>query len=438
MGPNGKPMVIQQPTVALPISKGNDDVVTDQRPGRGANGRPETVYGFYFPRVEAPLGRVLDSVTTKFHIHHHYDESTNTINLYRLVTRHFQTKLAAGAYSFASAQIGDTVKSTDNNSLANGSTSQNKSPIGTEIKEAVELTSIKKAIEETIMTRSGKIFANPSTGTISMIDTEEAVNAADLLIQSELKATSRTVVLKVKTIQVNLSDNLESGVDVTAVLAKAFRNLPDMTLNSTAPTSVVSTNAGTLSLGIFSGTAANSKAVINALKEVGDVASSTEMPFFTKNRKAVYYNVREITTYVPSTTPAAATTGGTGGNIGLNTAQIQTGLKLVMFPALGTDDTASVSFTMDETTTPILTPFSSGTGATFQQVEKPNYTGHGNVQDVTLRSGQAMILVGFEKIAENLNKRSLGENVPVIAGGSISKTHSHVLTLVQLSMQIVD
>ena len=413
-----------------------DDVVTDMRPGKGANGRPESVYGFYFPKTEAQLASILDNVTTKFHLHHRYDEATNTIYIYRLVSKYWQTKFSAASYKYTGGQMGNTVQSNDGKSL--NSTTSNQLPIETAIKDSIELNSIVNSIKETIMSRAGKIYANQATGTISMTDTEENIRAADDLIAHEIKGLNRGVILKMKTIQVTRTDNADAGINLTAVLSKAFGNVPDMVINTTSPTSLVSSNGGSISLGIFSGTAANSQAVINALKEVGDVYVSTEVPFLSKNRKGIYFDQRTITSYVPNTTPAAATTGGTGGNIGLNTSQIQTGLKLSMMPTLGEDDSASISFNLDETTTPTLVPFSTGSGATLQSVEKPNYTGHQNIQDITLKSGQSALLLGFDQVNESVTNRTLGENVPTIFGGSVSKAKSRTLTLIQLTLQIVD
>lgn len=428
--------------IVPPISTGNptkapDETLIEQRTGKGTNGRTESPTAFYFPKTEGQLATILDTVTNKLRIHHKYDEATNTIHLYRLVSKYWQTKFASTSYSFNNSAQSQTVQTTDAKALT-GNNQGGKSAIETALKDNVELFSVRDAIKETILTKAGKIFANTSTGTISMTDTEEAVNAADVLIQHELKNLNRGVMLRVRSIQVTRTDNDSAGIDLQAIINKALSNTPNFNVTTTSPGSLVGSNAGSISFGIFSGSASESQAILSALKEIGDVQVSSEIPYITKNRKGIKHEMFDITTYVPNTTPAAATTGGTGGNIGLNTAQIQTGLKLIMLPTLGADDSGTISFSMEESSKPNLERFSVGVGQTAQAVEKPNYTLRSNSQDIPIKSGQSILLVGFERVSEEYNKRSLTDGMPVFAGGSVKVARSRVLTLIQLSMQVIE
>lgn len=429
-------LVVPAPSDASMTPKAVDDGLIEQRTGKGANGRVETANAFYFPKTEGQLGSILDTVANKLHIHHKYDEATNTIHFYKLISKTWQTKLTSTSYSFNNGATGQLVQNTDSKSI-NSSNQSNKSAVETSLKDNVELLSVRDAIANTILTQHGKIYANTATGTITMSDTEEAINAADALIGQEAKNLNRGVLLRLRTIEVTRTDSDEGGFDVQGILNKALANLPNVSINTSSPGTLVGTNSGTMSVGVFSGGAASSQAIVSALRELGDVQVSSELPFMTKNRKGVTYDMMAITSYVPNTTPAAATTGGTGGNIGLNTAQIQTGLRLIMLPTLGSDDSGTISFKMEESSKPNIEKFSVGSGANFQAVEKPNYTLRNNNQDIPIRSGQSVLLVGFERVTETLNKRSMGEALPFL-GGSSKVSRQRVLTLLQLSMQVID
>ena len=429
-------LIVPAPTDAGATPKAPDESLVEQRTGKGANGRIETANAFYFPKTEGQLGSILDTVANKLHIHHKYDEATNTIHLYRLVSKIWQTKLASTTYNFNNGVAGQMVQSTDTKAL--GTAAQGgKGAIETSLKDNVELLSVRDAIINTILTPHGKIFANTSTGTISMSDTEEAVNAADTLITQEAKNLNRSVLLRLRTIQVTRNDTDEGGFDVQGIINKALTNVPNVGITTASPGTLVGTNGGSVTLGVFSGSAASSQAIISALREVGDVQVSSELPFMTKNRKGITYDLKDITSYVPNTTPAAATTGGTGGNIGLNTAQIQTGLRLIMLPTLGSDDSATISFKMEESSKPNIEKFSVGSGASAQAVEKPNYTSRNNDQDIPIRNGQSVLLVGFERVTEEVSKRSMGEMLPFM-GGSSKVSRTRILTLLQLSMQVIE
>lgn len=422
-------------TTGMPARQA-EETPNEQRIGRGVAGRQETPNSFYFPRTGGQLVGILDTVSNKLHIHWRYDEATNTIHFYRFVTKYWQTKFTSTSYSFNNGQQGQTVQSTDSKSLTGGN--QTKGEIETALKDNVELASMKNAIEATILTKQGKIFANPSTGTISMTDTEEAVNAADVLINHEMRNLYRSVMLRVRTIQVTRSDNDSAGIDIQAIINKALSNTPNLSFTANAPGSLTPQNAGSVGVGIFSGAGNGSQAMLTALKELGDVYVSGEYPVIASNRKGTSVDLRDITTYVPNTTAAAATTGGTGGTPGLNTAQIRTGLKLVMLPTLGSDDSATISLKMEESSTPTLEKFTTGQGATLQAVEKPKYQERLNTMDIPMKSGQTMFLVGLERVSEEFGKRTLGQDVPVIAGGSVKVNKSRTLTIIQLSMQIMD
>jgi hypothetical protein len=122
--------------------------------------------------------------------------------------------------------------------------------------------------------------------------------------------------------------------------------------------------------------------MLKALAEIGDVETSTEIPIATRNRRSVYYNVRNTFSYVASTTPAAATTGGTGGTPGITTAQDSVGLKLFMHPEVTGKDTVMLNMSLDQSTLKSLETFSSGTGASMQSVQLPNVDGEGSSQYV--------------------------------------------------------
>ena len=407
--------------------------------GNGAGGasaqRPqESAAGFDFPRVEAPLSQILDLVATRLGILWKYDDSTGSIRLYRLVTKSWATPFSSANSAYTTILDGGTSSSSNANAV---SAKSSAAPISTKGSELNELNAIRDSVD-TVMTRSGAISANPATGTITLTDTSEAVDAADEMIRREIKILSRMVILRVQTIQVTSNDSGESGINLSAAIAKAMKNLPDLSLSLSGPASLTSASAGALGVNVLSGAASGSQVVMKALSEVGDVQTSTEIPLSTRNRHAIYYNVRNVFSYVSATTPAAATTGGTGGTPGITTAQDSVGLKLVMYPNVISKDNVMLTMALDQSILQSLNTFSSGSGANLQSVQLPNVNGEGSSQEVPIRNGETIVLTGFDRVANQYDKRTLGDKIPVIAGGSVRASQTRATTIVLVSVQIKD
>ena len=405
-------------------------------PGAGRDTHAaESANGFDMPNMNAPLAQILDIIGTKLAIKWKYDESSNSIRFYRMVTKTWETPFRAAKASYKSSLQGETSATNNSNALATQGT--NTSPIEDEMKDLVELTAMRDSVDN-LMTRSGSVYANPATGQITLTDTTEVVDAADSIIKDGVRAVSRMVKLRMQTVKVTSNNTGEFGLDVAAAVSRALAKVPDFTVALGSPSNLASTNAGNIGLQIFSGPGAGSSAIAKVLQEVGDVEISTELPLATRNRRAVYYNVGRTFSYVSSTTPAAATTGGTGGTPGITTAQDQVGLKLFMYPEVTAKDTIMLNVTLDQSTLQSLKTFSSGSGPTMQSVQLPEKDREGSQQQVPIRNGQTIVLTGFDTQTNQYDKRTLGDNIPVFAGGSLRASKTRTTTIVLVTAEVAD
>lgn len=404
--------------------------------GAGKGVRPaESPSGFDMPNMNAPLSQILDIISAKLGIKWRYDSATNSLRFYRLVTKTWNTPFRSTRASYKAAMQGDIAQSNNQNAIT-ARTNAN-SPIDSDLKDLVELDTMKDSLD-VVMTRAGTAFANPVTGQITLTDTAESVDLADSIMSDAIRQVSRVVTLHVQTIKVTYNRSGEAAVDAQAAVARALGNLPDFraTIMSAAP--LATTNSGQLGLHIYSGPASGSSAIVKALEAVGTVETSNEIPLSTRNRKPVYYNVRQTFSYVASTTPAAAVTGGTGGTPGITTAQDQVGLKLFMVPEITSRDIVNLSISLDQSTLKSLETFTSGNGSNVQSVQLPDKDGEGSMQEVMLRNGRTMVLTGFDTKSNQYDKRTLGSHIPVVAGGSLTSSESRSTTIVLVTADIAD
>lgn len=432
-------VALSTPAVANPVPlplPGMSPVVPVASSGAGKGTHPaESPNGFDMPNMNAPLSQILDIISAKLGIKWRYDYPTNSLRFYRLVTKTWNTPFRSTKASYKAAMQGDIAQSNNQNAI----TARNNanSPIDSDMKDLVELDTMRDSLD-VVMTRSGTAFANPVTGQITLTDTAESVDLADSIMTDAIRQVSRVVTLHLQTIKVTYNRSGEAAVDVQAAVARALSNLPDFTASFMSAAPLATTNSGQLGLHIYSGPASGSSAIVKALEEIGTVETSNEIPLSTRNRKPVYYNVRQTFSYVASTTPAAAVTGGTGGTPGITTAQDQVGLKLFMVPEITSRDIVNLSMSLDQSTLKSLETFSSGTGTNMQSVQLPDKDGEGSMQEVMLRNGRTTILTGFDTKSNQYDKRTLGSHMPVVAGGSLSSSETRSTTIVLVTADISD
>lgn len=435
--PVGMPVVPAASPVPLPLPSayGQGPATAPVATGGAGKGQrpPESANGFDFPRVNAPLSQVLDIIATKLGIKWKYDDASNSIRFYRMITKTWETPFMVSKANYKSALEGETTASNNQNVV---STRNTAAAINDELKDLVELTSMRDSLD-TVMTRSGSAFANTATGTITLTDTPDSVDAADDIIKSGIKSLSRIVRMRMQTIKVSSKTSGEAGFDMSVIVARALQNLPDFRVMSSSPASIASSSAGVIRAQVYSGSAANSSAMITALQDIGDVEVSNEIPLSTRNRRGVTYSVRNTFSYVASTTAAAATTGGTGGTPGITTAQDTVGLKLFLVPEVNRD-TITVNVSLDQSTLKNIETFTSGSGVNSQSVQLPNKDGEGSSQVVPIRNGQTILLTGFDTKTNQYDKRTLGANVPMIAGGGHRATESRSTTIVLMTAEVID
>ncbi|AOY97496.1 hypothetical protein BKK79_36730 (plasmid) [Cupriavidus sp. USMAA2-4] len=396
--------------------------------------QPDSPLELDFPRMEAPLSQILDSIANRLQIKWKYDEQANAIKFYRLVTKSWNIPVSPATNSYSTSFSGPTYQSNNSNALT---AQQAASTVRSEASGLNELNSIKEAAD-TVLTRAGTINASQATGTITITDTADAIERADAIITEQVAILSRMVLLRVQTVQITTTDTGESGVDWNAVLTKALEHVPAFSLTALSPATLVSGNAGTLGLNLLSGSGSGTQAIIRALAEIGRVQTSTELPLSTRNRHAISYNVRNTFSYVSSTTPGVSSVAGTASTPGIQTAQDSTGLKLVLFPNATSKDTVMLTLSIDQSVLQSLQTFVSGSGTAQQSVQLPNVNGEGSTQEVPIRNGQTLILTGFDRLNSQYDRRTMGDGLPLALGGSNTQSRTRTTTIVLVSAVIRD
>lgn len=400
----------------------------------------ETPMDVQFEPGQMPLSRTLDLIATRLGINWEYDDQKGVIRFYRMVTKTWLLPIKPGSMSYTTAFSGSTSQTNNSNAL-NTQGQQQDTPVKSEAQNISEINAIKSSIQ-TIMTRAGAISADPAIGSITLTDTKDAVDKADSIMKFETNVLSKMVLVRLQMIQVTTNDNGQAGVNWNAVMTKALESIPGFQLSSISPVSLIGQsgvdNAGQIGLNITSGAFKGTSAIIQALAEIGRVSTTTEIPLSIQNRHGLYYNVRSTFSYVSATTPATATSGGTGGVPGITTSQDQVGFKLMLYPSVTPRNSIDLTISIDQSTLLSLQTFTSGSGSSAQSVQLPNTNGEGATIDAIVHNGGTLILTGFEQKQNQYDRRSMGPSVPLIAGGSETAQGQRTTTIIILSAAVQD
>lgn len=178
---------------------------------------------------------------------------------------------------------------------------------------------------------------------------------------------------------------------------------------------------------------------MNALKQYGTVTSGLTIPVSMRNRHGFQYNNRRTFSYVSNTTPAASTVGGTGGVPGITTSTATVGFKLAAYADATSRDDVNLTIALDQSQQDgPLVKFTSGSGDNQQSVQQINIIGKGiPKQDIIVRNGQTVLMAALDQDDTANTRRTLGESLPMILGGSqtVSKTRTFTLLLATVMVQ---
>ena len=172
--------------------------------------------------------------------------------------------------------------------------------------------------------------------------------------------------------------------------------------------------------GSTSGTSARfggSSVVLNLLNQVGDSAQYRPVSLIALNRQWARKTALKTDGYVSETTPALASSAGSG-SPGLKTGSVTTGDKFLVQPAILDNGNILLKFGVSLTELLGLFDVTAGSGATLQKVQTPVTSGTDDQGTVRLKPGEAMVVTGLSRRLSTNDRRTLAEGVSEAFGGS--------------------
>lgn len=424
-----------KPVGPVPMNTSQDSLA-DLFPG-GSGGGSTSSYGSVRSstpvRYSGRLSGLLDSVTGSMGLSWKYDSKAEAIKIFYLDTRHFpvyafnkSTKFKSEVSSGMSSSAGTSGSGEGGeDSGVSGDSGSNQS---TEVDMSSTLMDdIEKNIRS-MLTLNHMSFSK-TTGTITITDRPDVLDRVQAYLDTENESITKQILINVEVISVNLTDKDQLAIDWDLVYKS---DTWEFGMDSAFPGL---SGGGSSSIGIID-TAdspwAGSKAIIQALSEQGRVSSHRAPSVTTLNLQAAPVQIGKVQGYLASsqTTQSA--------NVGSSTAlmpgSITSGFNMSLVPMIMPANQLLMQLAINMSGDPTFETIESGDS----MIQNPSYDLQIFNQSVKLRSGQTLVLSGFDQTTEKASLSGLGDARNFWMGGGRSRDSSRDVVVVLITPIIME
>lgn len=390
-------------------------------------------------KYQGPLKPLLDMVSQRLGIS--WKMVDNAISFYYLDTRVFNFASMALATEFSSAvQSGMTVTSGSSGSAGGSSTgggSQGSS--GSQQSATVSMRTSKwedvaKSIASMLTPNVGRMSTSPSSGSITVTDTAEALARVERFVSGENEALTKQVLFNIKILSVALRDSDGLGIDWTLVYKSLSGNF-GLSLKNVTASSADSVKATASVLSGATGDAAKfagTSAVISALSQQGRVSTLRSPSVVTLNMHSVPLQIGNQVSYVASSQTTA--TANVGSTTSLTPGSVTTGFNMILLPYVLPSNEMLLQSSINISSLTRIRPVTSGTTT----IEVPEVNSQIFSQTARLRAGETLVLSGFEELSDSTSKSGVGSPNNIIFGGQRNRQGSRDVIVVLITPIIQD
>ncbi len=396
---------------AAPPSAGNGGAGTSAAPGTA--GAADTEGGARFLPADGmevtggrtvwqgKLSNLLDQIADRFDAEWTY--TGNNIHINQQIVRTFMLHALAG-----STDVGGSVKTS-----AGGDGGLPQQSVDSTSKLAL-WDEIQKSVETII---SGRARANysPATGTITIAGYPSVVKATEEYLRLQNKLRMRRVSIEARVLSVRLNRQNQNNFDLNVILKGAFGSRAFSYNSGIASGSSIGRD---VLVGVFDPTSlpANASTVSQGvITQLGAIAEKVSVEYsgtlVTLSDQPAPLQVATKQAYV-----ARVSGSSTGDGVAASTLEpgtIDIGLSMNILPRVIEQDRVMLRIALGITDLVNLATFTSG-GST---VQLPEIDTTGFLQNAILRSGETLVLAGFERRNANDTQSGVGNPSNWLLGG---------------------
>lgn len=376
---------------------------------------------------KGPLSGLLDEVCNRFGIWWKYEKKqiyfykyiTKTFVLYTLPTKPTLSVNVGGSSTDGSAGSSSvSLSNTANIDLWSNIESSIKSMIG----------------------KDSQLTMDQSNGTITLTGTPTDIRKVAKFVNEQNIRLSRQVAISVKVLQVNVSDSDQYGLNLGAVF-KGKNHITDLGLASAGGLGAEVTN--NLSMTILSGQWTLTGA-IQALSEQGTTNLITSGTVTTLNNKPAPIQVVKTQNYISEITKTNSGSDGSYYDLSTETEEIETGFTLDVLPRILEHGRLMLMFNLTLSDLIELERVDLGSGSSSegetsgQYIQNPIIETRGFTQEVAMKSGETLILSGYERVENSAKKTGVGSAENSLLGGTATAEKTRSILVILLTPVVLD
>ena len=379
--------------------------------------------GTYFVYRDGDLKGLLDAAVVGFGVSWKYAQGV--IEFHHVDTRSFQVNAVPGD-SALSASVGSGSSSGGEGGSSGGAggssastTSSNSNSQSTAMRSQLSVFSSLEKSVGAMLSPHGNVVSSPATGTLTVTDTPAILARVDKFIERENRTLSKQVMINVTVLAVSLTEEDTYGVNWEAVYTDLFRRY------GISNTFGAGQNRHSVSAGILNTSGskfAGSSMIINALSTQGKVRKETSASVATLNHQPVPVQVARQTAYLKSSQTTISAN--VGSSTSLTPGVVTSGFTMTVLPNLLDNGTVMLQFSTDISTLREIKTVSSSTAAGGNVIQTPEIDTRNFLQRVAMKSGQTLVVSGFEQMEGGVNKQGTGVPSNFLLGGGVGARSS--------------
>ena len=377
---------------------------------------------------KGPLSGLLDEVSNRFGIWWKYEKKQ--ITFYKYITKTFVLYSLPTKPSL-SVNVGG--------SSTEGSGGSSSVSLSSNI--SIDLWSNIESSLKSLISKGATMTTDQSNGTITLTGTPMDIRKAAKFIHEQNIRLSRQVAISVKVLQVNITDSDQYGLDLNAAFASSKNAIRNVGIAGAGSLGAEVPN--TLSMNIVSGDW-NINAVLQALSEQGTTNLITSGTVTTLNNKPAPIQVIQTQNYISEITKTNSGSDGSYYDLSTETEEIETGFTLDVLPRILEHGRMMMMFNLTLSDLIALEKVDLGGSSdpenpnSGQYIQNPIIETRGFTQEVALTSGETLILSGYERVENSVNKTGTGSAENSILGGTATAEKTRSILVIMLTPVVLE
>lgn len=410
--------------------------ISDLFPGGGSPGAAfrSPQRSLHATRYEGKLSGLLDTITGGMGLSWRYEPDENAVRIFYYETRVFHVYTLNQTTAFNSTvRSGMTSNAGVSGGSSNGSSSSGVSgDSGSTQTTTTDInSSIANDIESTVrsMLTLDKMSYSKATGVISITDRPDVLDRVKAYIDQENASITKQVLFNFEILSVSLNDKDQYGIDWDLVYQSEKFGFG---LKNSVPGISSAAVGGSFSILDTGSPWAASKALIQALSEQGTVFSRSQPSVTTLNLQAAPVQIGRVKGFLASS--QTTNTSDAGSSTALTPGSITSGFNMSLLPFVMPDNRMLLKLTVSMIGNPEFETFTSGDSS----IQNPDYSLQIFDQNVKLKSGQTLVISGFDQTMESTSKSGTGTSGNFLFGGGGKRDSSREVTILMITPVILE